>query len=695
MCVKLSQLFLLLTVISVLSSCNGIGGTQSSNGTIGTNNAYFQGTKIDDDVQSVAMDIQWSIDGFNIANGVQVRDMAWHLLTLTAINVPKPLTTPIAIKGVKYALYPKPTDGRGETIEVTDINCNTAQFSESGDSCSAYIRVYYNTATGTSNPPLMQAQLATNAYPTLAAFINVYYSPLLNIEQGDYRIVSPIETKYYSGSTVANNPGQYQILNMKNISLAPITINTITNITNPAFILMNRISAEINDPYYGANSQCSLVANEKLKQINYLPEINSECILVYQAAATSNKAVQEDVVTLGTTAANTAPWTNNTLQLVANYVTGAPIPSQTTNGSSFKVVSGSAYNSGTAKVMNSTGTLSSDTLSTFNEPFNIVNMTYNFKPKPFAAAPYSMKLYPSYGILDIANQVEPMTYKSNDNVGEAQIIWYPPKPTLYAGDTILTDVSSTNPVTIGQIDQLVTSGSSVSNSGSVNSCGGAWASSSAKITSELDATYKSEVHLHMDNNSSGHCGGSAPSSFDKYISFNSPYSTVVYDIDDHGCAGNKWDMGGKVSISGNGCSGDNCSYTVTVTAHHGGEGGNCENTTTYPLSFRKPYIYMHLSKLSNFTQATTNPAFAGLPGQNLNAMLGTQGGTVAQTIQCGSTLLPKNTAGCIANGQYSNGLSATNMSYNIGLNVGDTLYQGTVNFTTSEGYDLTSFDISH
>lgn len=694
-CGKLAQLFLLLTAIFVLSSCNGIGGTQSSNGTIGTNNAYFQGARIDSDVQSEAMNIQWSLDGFTITNGVQVRDMAWHLVTLTATNITEPLKTPIAIKGVQYALYPKPTDGRGESVEISDINCNVAQFSESGDTCSSYIRVYYNTATGISNPPLMQVQFATNAYPTLSAFINVYYSPLLELAQGDYRVVSPIETKYYSGSAVASNSGQYQILNMKNISLPALTINTISNITNPAFVLMNRTSAESNDPYYGANSQCSLVTNEKLKQINYLPELNAECILVYKAAATSSKAVQEDAVTVGTTAANTAPWTDNTLDLIANYVTGAPIPNQTTNGANFKVVSGSAYNSGTAKVMSSTGTLSSGTISTFNDPFNVVNMTYNFKPKPFAAAPYGIRLYPSYATFAIADQIEPTTYNSNEDLGGSQVIWYPPKTTLHAGDKILTDASSTNPVTIGQVDQLVPSVSSVSGSGSVSSCGGAWASSSANIKPDVISTYMSNVHLHMENNSSGHCGGSAPATFDKYIPFSSPYSTVVYDVDDHGCSGNKWDMGGKISISTNGCSGDNCSYTVTVTAHHGGEGGNCQNTMTYPLNFKKPYVYMQLSKLSNFNQATSNPAFAGLPGQSLNAMLGTQGGFVAQSVQCGSALLPKNTAGCIADGSYSNGLSATNMSYNIGLNAGDTLYQGTANFTASEGYDLTSFNISH
>lgn len=184
---------------------------------------------------------------------------------------------------------------------------------------------------------------------------------------------------------------------------------------------------------------------------------------------------------------------------------------------------------------------------------------------------------------------------------------------------------------------------------------------------------------------------------EKYvINFPTNYTgdDVIYSVDDGGCGGNNWDMGGSVYIKLTPCNGDNCSVLVNVTAHHGGVGGQCQDTQTrsYTLNYSKPKMYTELSQLSNFTPFNIdNPSmFAKQNKVNLSAMLGTQGGPIAQSITC-----PGRTMYCTANGLYSNGLSATNMSYNIGLNAGDMLMRGVVNFTPSDGYSLSDFIISH
>ena len=196
----------------------------------------------------------------------------------------------------------------------------------------------------------------------------------------------------------------------------------------------------------------------------------------------------------------------------------------------------------------------------------------------------------------------------------------------------------------------------------------------------------------MDNWSNGHCGGAAPQTFDKDIPL-SGYNTAVYNVDDSGCGDNHWDEGGLISVNGK-CNGEDCLYNVTVSAHHGGVDGQCNstNTVTYPLEFRRPVVYTQLSQLSNFNfnQQIKDliPSVIGKYVEYMNATLGTQGGTVAQAVTCQA-----GAKSCIANGLYSNGLSATSMLYNIGLNAGDTLKQGVADFTRSEGYELSDFTV--
>lgn len=132
-------------------------------------------------------------------------------------------------------------------------------------------------------------------------------------------------------------------------------------------------------------------------------------------------------------------------------------------------------------------------------------------------------------------------------------------------------------------------GSIVSSGGtSVGACGGAHASSNAQVSVSEVLTNQGLIHFHVENDSSGHCGGGAPETYDNNLPTTGVQNLQIYRVDDPGCGndGDKWDMGGWVSINGS-CFGSFCSYTVSVSAHHGGGGGQCNetNTQTYNLNF--------------------------------------------------------------------------------------------------------------
>ena len=296
--------------------------------------------------------------------------------------------------------------------------------------------------------------------------------------------------------------------------------------------------------------------------------------------------------------------------------------------------------------------------TTFNTAtrFDGVSVTSYFAPAHFAAAPYNMPLY-SGGVLNVAD---------GSNIA--------------SGGKVLTDASSTNPVTVGAVNRMVNSSAYASGSTTTNACGGAWASSSAQITSNADLTQRGLVHLHMNNNSSGHCGNQAPAVFDADISVNG-YSATVYNVHDSGCSGGNWDMGGIVSVSGNGCSGSNsCSYKVSVTASHGGVGGQCKDTQTrtFALNFTRPQIYLQLSGLANFNLQNPNPYFVGKGGQTQSATIGGQAVATSPIVICSGA------GGCSLTNPdgvwYGNGLISTTMSYAVGLLSGDSLGQTCVNF---------------
>jgi hypothetical protein len=128
-----------------------------------------------------------------------------------------------------------------------------------------------------------------------------------------------------------------------------------------------------------------------------------------------------------------------------------------------------------------------------------------------------------------------------------------------------------------------------SGSQKVDACGGAWASSSSVIISLEALTNQGKVHLHMDNNSDAHCASDAPAAFDADIPFQG-FNQTVYSVNQGSCGGGHWDMGGFVEVKSNGCSGDLCTYIVTVTATKGGDKHQCKDrkSATFYLNFNKP-----------------------------------------------------------------------------------------------------------
>jgi hypothetical protein len=123
----------------------------------------------------------------------------------------------------------------------------------------------------------------------------------------------------------------------------------------------------------------------------------------------------------------------------------------------------------------------------------------------------------------------------------------------------------------------------------VKACGGAWTKASAEIIATPELISQGMINLKVNSNSTAHCGRFAPETFNADIPL-AGYSNTIYYVDDQACDGGKWDIGGVVSVNGNGCIDGNCSYDFFVTAFHGGVADQCKQTKTekFTLSFKRP-----------------------------------------------------------------------------------------------------------
>ncbi len=256
---------------------------------------------------------------------------------------------------------------------------------------------------------------------------------------------------------------------------------------------------------------------------------------------------------------------------------------------------------------------------TFNttDPFSAIKISYTFEPSQLSKDP-DVQFYPSNGVFNL-------NYRTD----------------LSPGQQVYTDASSTNPVTIGNVTQLLEPGSSTSGSGTEHaSCGGGWTSSTASLTPSPDGVLQNKIHLTMDNNSTGDCGGQWPQHYEDDIPIDGSYSKNVYTKDSQGCGGGNWDMWGNVTVNNAGCAGDQCAYIVSVNAGHNGTPGQpyCNDTMTYNLTYKRPTLYTQLSDFSNFNQQTSSPNYiGGLGSQNLSASMSGNNVNVSPVITCNAS----------------------------------------------------------
>lgn len=664
--------FFTLSVITVfLSSCDigQVGSSSKNQIQSGQSNKFnTNGIKSQD---SLAMDLKWTIDGRLDPEGLStdLRDTAWHLLTLSVANVGQDIQ-PTKVGGLIYEIRPRPIPDYGQDLELRDINCESATFAKAGDSCSAYIRLKYDVEKFPKVDRIVfSIKMAPNndEIPGLMSFAAAVSKKDDSI--AEYRVVLPIETQYYAGSAVSSNKNLYQMLLIKNTKSKIVNITNISPPQNLNFQLIHRASIESSDAYYAGFKECSLTNDTTLNQVNHLDNFEDECLLVYQVSATSTDAIQRDLISIATDAEFYYPGWPKAFNLVANYASGVPIPQQDKSGVEFEVATGNAHPEGASMVMDTDGVLTSGVLTPSYNPFKLVNLSYQFTTPRFDIyAPYGIPIY----------QEDTINIDSQNNLSIAP------------GMQILTDASSTNPVTVGKVTQLVTPQSSTSGKSEVWACGGARALANASISTSVDLTNRGLVHLHVTGGANAACQNWRENTIEEDIPLNG-YSKTVFSQDDQGCGGGTWDIGGKVWVDGGNCSVDSCSYTVYVQAHHGGAPEQCHDTqtTNFVLNFMRPQVYTQLSQLSNFNLVKPIPYTLALAGQNLNATLGTEGGFVAQNINYNSDFKYWQ-----VDGLYSNGLSSTNMSYNIGLRTGNKLKSGSVNFTRSSGYDLSDFTIT-
>jgi len=119
----------------------------------------------------------------------------------------------------------------------------------------------------------------------------------------------------------------------------------------------------------------------------------------------------------------------------------------------------------------------------------------------------------------------------------------------------------------------------------VGACGGAWTRACANVAYNQGDVYTLKVSI----NSHAHCATEAPANWEDYFLYGQTVSNrEIYGIDDTGCGGGNWDIGGWVYIDGGVCSSGWCSYTIRVVAKHGGVGSQCKEVRENKMLFQFP-----------------------------------------------------------------------------------------------------------
>lgn len=644
---------------------------------------------------TVFMDLLWVVD-----NGVPedrvssgLHDTAWHLITVSVKRVGEQ-TKPQKVQGIEGVIYPTPKKNANQKIDIKDINCNTAIFKNVGDSCSVYFKLSYDKSLAYSDkiefPILLYAN--NQDLPTIMGFTSFIWNN--EVTQGNYRAVLPIESQYYTGNKVISDKLSYQIILMQNVTNNPIKINKLDYPQNTSFEVMHRIDNSDSDSYYGNISECSLNLVPEKKIINKLNAMDDYCIIVFKAKRTNDNKEEGDTLSIDTDASYFFPQWGTIYTLKAEYSEGIPIPSVKKYGAEFKIINGSAHHEGSAMVMDTNGKLSSDLISTNNLPFKSTDLSYELFPGTRLNIPIEIKKF---------NEGDKSLYVGGD------INDYP-NNLLHNGVQILTDRSKTNPVTVGNVEPMISPYSSCEIppwvphpfpfncvSSFVKACGGAWVEAKADIHSSVELTRKNLTNLVLYVDSNAHCGNSAPVKFDINVPINEWYENQLYAIDDQGCGGKTWDIGAFVTVYGPTCDMfDNCYYNLELISTHGGVGDQCKDKQVQyaKIPFVKPKVFLQLSDLKNYEPKAYNPdSMIFLGGQKLSASFNGSSDYVPTEMNCNS-FGKKFEFSCTPSGIYSNGSSVTSMEYSIDLLAKDMLTHGIVSFTKSYGYDLNSFTIS-
>lgn len=614
----------------IISSCN------SGNASLSTNKLNSSNLKKIDVGATVDMDIKWTVDGVVPENALNssLRDMGWHLVTMSVARIGNNVK-PIAVDGLLAGIYPAPSPNLGQSIEIHDVNCNSAVFSKVGDSCSSYFKLKYDLNKGRTKTVAFPVQMApkSNELSSLLSF-TAKVDPTISI--ADYRFANVNEEQYYAAPKIISEKHRYIIQVVENGSLSPVKLTTLQQPNNPLFDVVHRTSA-LNDPYYGNNKECALSDNYEVQQVNQLTDLTESCIVIYRAATTSTVSEAVDKLAISSSANYFFPTWNDKFKLRAIYTVGTNLPDHNISQN------------------NLTGVVDRWL------PFNKYQLSFNI---------YANKIA---DVLQNENNPRALLVKDGTDISNREIF----------------AVNHVNQIERGSITGAYykfADGSQLSSGdASVGACGGASANSSAQAISYKTLTQQGLVRIHMQNNSNGDCGGW----FNSAIDLNVPmdwFDQEVYSRNQKGCGGNNWDIGGFVRVRG-GCDSVNCNYEVAVTAKHGGVGNQCKDsqTRTYNLTFPRPNtnIYLATSGINSY------PTQIFYGGTRFSLGMGASGNI------CNSTnyeAFTYNGNGNFAIGASCYGNPYMTMNYAISPGAGQQLTSGVVKFNRSSGYDLVDFN---
>lgn len=642
--------FTSLAALSIsISACHSAG---SSSGT----SSSLSKLKLSSAVNAADIDAFWRVDSIVPENSLNssLRDMGWHLVTLTVSRFGEG-EKPIAVGGILAGIYPTPSPNLGQAIEIQDVNCDTAIFSKVGDSCSAYFRLKYNLSKGTSKPVTFPVQMApkSNDLSQLLTF-TAKVEPTISI--ADYRFTIRAEDKYYSAPNIIGQKNRYQILSIENGDLLPFNITMLQQPTNPLFQIVHRKTAGDSDPYYGSHAECSLTANPDLKQTNQLINLLDSCIVVYQAATSSNVANATNEQQIATNASYFFPTWSNKFLLSANYTNANPELPQTIYGSQMNIASGSAHSSGTAMIMDSAGSLEYTALT--KNPVNAVTLNETVRPVPSSGAP--AVLGQSGGTL-----------------------YYDP----YAGQKALPTnyplFVTTNANTITQ--------TSVTKIGELTP-------EDQNFTANIDGGCPVYASIALNKSRFRVAGNFWTTT---YYAYNGLTQTFNGFITTDGTAqlayqenrSNTWTNVLIGNYSGNGCKslgigGGTCNVIFSSTGRFYNLGEPNPRACDQQVAINFPYPdYRNYETLS--TPISQPIAYVGNGGQSYQASIGNTA-PISYTPNYQINGLPSGGTLLASHRLTSN--PAQQVNYKVNLNAGDIFYQTNLDFARSEGYDLIDFN---